>query len=302
MCKQIKYVLQTLKNDFGFAIFTNPQQFKAALADTPIVSDAKKIRNLLNIAIDNMKAYSRLESALAGNNPFIIDNLVSEMVNDCWPERSSAQIAIECIAELLGYNFKPSINESENTSKIAKSSSTNTAPVVLLSEGRWKTGDIIQFGSYNWRVLDVQNNKALILTEKIIEERAYNNEYKDVTWETCTLRKYLNNEFLSKFTGEDQRRIEETRIINRDNLKYGTKGGENTIDKVFILSLEEADKYFGDSGERIAKFGSEACWWWLRSPGNGRSAAYVRGGGDVLFGGSRVDYGGGVRPALWLRA
>jgi len=73
-------------------------------------------------------------------------------------------------------------------------------------------GGVIQFGGHDWRVLDVQNNRALIITENIIERRPYNVELDDVTWETSTLRRYLNGEFLQKFSREDQARIAETRI------------------------------------------------------------------------------------------
>jgi cell division septum initiation protein DivIVA len=185
-----------------------------------------------------------------------------------------------------------------------------------------RVGTIIQFGNYKWRVLDVQSDRALILTEDIIEKRKYNEEFTNVTWEECTLRKYLNDEFLQKFTKEQQRQIIETEISNPDNLWYGTEGGRDTKDKIFLLSLEEADRYFGDSGdyykekrrkrdvngkyiaaandgysfsnthdiERQAKYNNEACWWWLRSPGCSTSyAAGVITGGDVGVDGCGVN-------------
>jgi len=194
-------------------------------------------------------------------------------------------------------------------------------------------GNIISFGNYKWRVLDVQGGEALIITEDVIEKRPYNEKYSDVTWETCELRKYLNKKFLRKFTKEQQGQIIEKRIPNPRNLWYGTKGGNNTSDKIFLLSLEEADKYFGDSGDylnerrkkydngtwivvsyghgfsnshdsdRIVNYGSEACCWWLRSPGNcSNYATIVYAGGHVDVDGYGVTYAsGGVRPALWLK-
>jgi len=101
MREVIRQILQTLNGRFGAPIFTNPKQFKAALESVPIEAEAKKVRKLLNTAIDDMRAYSRLESAT--DNPFIIDNLVAEMVSDYWPEKATAQMAIECVAELLGH-------------------------------------------------------------------------------------------------------------------------------------------------------------------------------------------------------
>ena len=193
-------------------------------------------------------------------------------------------------------------------------------------------GDIIPFGGMDWRVLDVQGNKALIITENVIEQRPYNMEPKAATWETCTLRKYLNGELYAKFSKEDQERITETRISNPDNLWYGTKGGADTTDKVFLLSLEEVDKYFGDSGdylnknrkkyidgklvpandgfgfsnandsERIAKYDNKASFWWLRSPGLfsvGAACVYIDGY-VFVYGIGAIRDSGGVRPALYL--
>ncbi|MEG0774237.1 DUF6273 domain-containing protein, partial [Clostridium sp.] len=67
-----------------------------------------------------------------------------------------------------------------------------------------KIGSTLSFGSYNWRVLDIQNNVALIITEEIIDQRPYHNAYKDITWADCGLRKYLNGEFYDKFNATDK--------------------------------------------------------------------------------------------------
>jgi uncharacterized protein (TIGR02145 family) len=98
----IKQVLQTLNTHFVASIFSNPRQFKAALADVPIETDGKRIRNLLNIAMCEMKAYSRLESSLS-NNTFVVDNLSAELSSDFMIDVSAAKMVIESIAELLGY-------------------------------------------------------------------------------------------------------------------------------------------------------------------------------------------------------
>ena len=161
------------------------------------------------------------------------------------------------------------------------------------------------------------------------ESQVYNLDKKDVTWEWCTLRKYLNGEFLQKFTREEQDRIIKTTIHNPENLWYSTPGGNDTPDKIFLLSLEEVDGYFGNSGDyqhqrrkkddkcfsnahdtaRQIKYGDEVSWWWLRSPGSGlKYAAMAYCAGIVNVYGFHVDVcdgllvaqAGGVRPALWL--
>ncbi|MEG0775510.1 DUF6273 domain-containing protein, partial [Clostridium sp.] len=62
-----------------------------------------------------------------------------------------------------------------------------------------QVGDKIVLDRYEWRILDIQNNTALIITEDIIEQRPYHDAYKDITWADCALRKYLNGEFYDKF-------------------------------------------------------------------------------------------------------
>jgi hypothetical protein len=119
-----------------------------------------------------------------------------------------------------------------------------------------KIGALIPFGGYDWRVLDVQGDKALIITEDMVEQRQYHKEYAEITWETCDLREYLNGEFLSKL---DNSRIVPQTVQNTDNLWYGTNGGNDTKDMIFLLSLEEADRYFGNSGEYLGKIRKKYC-------------------------------------------
>ena len=114
---------------------------------------------------------------------------------------------------------------------------------------RLEVGDRIEFGGYEWRVLEVTGGRALILSENILEMKNYNNDYQDVTWESCDLRRYLNGDFYNSFTSAERKRIKETRVDNNDNPWYGTSGGRDTDDMVFLLSLEELVRYFGDSGE-----------------------------------------------------
>jgi hypothetical protein len=192
----------------------------------------------------------------------------------------------------------------------------------------------LSFGSYNWRVLDIQNNRALIITEDIIEQRPYHDAYKDITWADCGLRKYLNGEFYDKFNETDKSRIIPVINKNLDNQWYGSKGGADTQDSIFLLSLEEVCRYFGDSlskllnpgknqrywferkdennSKRKARLqGEKWCsWWWLRSPGRVNvKAVYIHGDGNIGIQGNNILKGnigdgkciGGVRPALWLK-
>jgi hypothetical protein len=110
---------------------------------------------------------------------------------------------------------------AKNWGKITLITAISTAAItmalVLFAKPARQIVDIIQFGGYNWRALDVQNGHALILSENVMEKKAYHKEYKAVTWETCDLRAYLNEEFINQFSAEDKARIAETRVTTNDN-------------------------------------------------------------------------------------
>lgn len=165
-----------------------------------------------------------------------------------------------------------------------------------------QVGDVVQFGDDQWRVLAKEGGKALLITEDAIGTRAYNKECADVTWENCTLRSYLNDEFYNGFDDNQKRAIAETKNSISDNPEYGTPGGGETTDKVFCLSIEEADEYFSSDDDRVARCNGDACPWWLRSPGSGAEyVAYVYDGGHVDTYGFYVDNAyRGVRPAVWV--
>lgn len=128
-----------------------------------------------------------------------------------------------------------------------------------------KINSLITFGPYNWRVLDIQNNAALIITENIIEQRSYHDTYKEITWADCALRKYLNGEFYDKFTEAEKSRIDLVINRNLDNEWYGSKGGEDTEDRIFLLSIEEVVcHYFGDSSSRLYNKGKNQRYWFER--------------------------------------
>jgi len=121
-------------------------------------------------------------------------------------------------------------------------------------------GGKFKFGKYDWYVLEKQNDKMLIITEKVIEKRAYHNQKGEIAWETCDMRKYLNGEFYDSFSESDRERIIEVVNGNPDNPWYGTNGGNPTIDKIFLLNIEEVLKYFGDSGQIKTRYMYPSPW------------------------------------------
>ena len=192
-----------------------------------------------------------------------------------------------------------------------------------------QVGDYVFFGSYEqdnntsngkeeieWLVLDVEDGKALVISKYALDCQPYNTLYTNVTWETCTLRNWLNGTFYnSAFSSGEKSNIVTSYLSAEDN--YGTDAGNSTNDKIFLLSISEAKKYFSLNSARQCKPTAYAkaqgtstsgfygnCLWWLRSPGYYQyDASYVLSDGfvdDRGFGDS-VYYGNyGVRPALWI--
>ena len=193
----------------------------------------------------------------------------------------------------------------------------------------YKVGETIEFGNYpqdkdgtekpiEWIVMKNEGNQVLLLSKYVLDAKSYNEGWEDVTWETSDIRQWLNTEFYTTaFNKAEKAKIQTSLIKNEDDSEYGTNGGNDTEDKVFLLSEKEADTLFSNDDERIAKATEYAeksgvyinesseekgAWWWLRSPGYySVYAAEVHGSGWVCRIGNDVDYsGGGVRPALHL--
>lgn len=159
-----------------------------------------------------------------------------------------------------------------------------------------KIGSIVKVGKYNWKVLDIEENKVFLLKKAALSKRAYSSASNNVTWETSTLRQYLNKDFLEGyFSAEEQKNILQTNVKNSTNAAYGTDGGKDTLDYLFLLSIDEAQKY-------KSVFEGYKGTSWLRTPGgNPDSAAFIGQKGLIM------DYGYTVTsnefkaiPAMWF--
>lgn len=187
-------------------------------------------------------------------------------------------------------------------------------------------GCTIEFGHYfmtndnhkaplEWRVLDIQERRALITTIYGIDANRYNQTPGPAVWQSSSMRLWLNNEFLNiAFTNAEKNAILKAELINNDNTVYITENGTNTVDRVFLLSIYEANTYFKNDEDRIlyptelavsqgvyvAENGG--CWWWLRSPGSMNSyAADVDYGGDIdSYGSDKYEGINAIRPAMWV--
>ena len=184
--------------------------------------------------------------------------------------------------------------------------------------GYWEQDDDDSNGEerIEWQIVDIQDDKLLLVSKCGLVSKQYHDKdfNQPVQWADCTLRKWLNEDFIKKaFNGAIRRKIAETTVKGTVNSQYGTKTGADTVDKIFLLSAEEVEKYFPWEEQRISMaslqviFNSNVSdtygrgYWWLRTAGahEGR-AAYVRSLGSIMYDGHNVYRTRSVRPAMWL--
>lgn len=208
---------------------------------------------------------------------------------------------------------------------------------------KFAVGSYVTFGEYpqtaegedmtpiEWRVLARDGNKALLISRYGLDVQPYNSEKTDVTWETCTLRTWLNNTFFNKaFTSAEQATILTTTVYNfwtEGNTEWESGGGNTTQDRIFLLSYEEANQYLqvkyrqgiGDNNRasRVTPTeyalargaytqdyktpeGADAGWWWLRSPGREQRHAAIVNHNGFLFYNVVSSTSGLVRPVMWI--
>lgn len=232
----------------------------------------------------------------------------------------NSRAACKLLAELSDYKdsaeLLDSLIEKDNTLAIFGAEIGETVTM-----GTYEQDGNTESGSekIEWYVIERTDNKVLLLSKYALDCVPYNDEYVEVTWAECTLRAWLNNDFISAaFTEEEASRIKTTSLVNHDSPTYrNSKGGKNTKDKVFVFSINEANYYLTNpeimAAQPTAYAISEGvyrnaesynCWWWLRSPGsdNRRAArADINTGNGVSKIGHYVNYNDhGVRPAMWV--
>ena len=178
---------------------------------------------------------------------------------------------------------------------------------VTIKFGRYPQASKNENALIEWLVLKNDGSKALLISKYALDCQRYNTSGTDITWETCTLRRWLNGTFISNaFSHEEQAMILST-----------TTESANKKDRVFLLSMDEAWEYFSSDSTRQCqgtaycyaqgayKTGNGHCAWWLRSPVcYSGQAAYVYDGNLRSYYGEYSCYVDNddiaVRPALWI--
>ncbi len=221
---------------------------------------------------------------------------------------------------------------------------SGSAPVDLAKADQLSKGDVVRFGTFEqdgdtsdgpeaieWIVLDVMPGddsqmKALLLSRCVLQAIPLHNVYEDITWDQCSLRTWLNEEFYPEaFTDEEKEKILLSDNENNPNPSLEPHGCGVTQDYAYVLSLEEAKAYLRtdedrsligaadtteyavikhlETGDETTEDAGKACWW-LRTPGVYQySAAFVDRDGTIFENGAIANHETycGVRPALWVK-
>ena len=252
-------------------------------------------------------------------------------------------LALAAIAFIIGRNLGTDKNSKTDTQpKVEETSETTEQSVAEEEEAanvaddrvpdldNLHVGGSCSLGAYEqdndtgngeeliqWKVLDQEGDSYLLISDKVLDCVAFNKMDEEVTWETCDLRQWLNEEFyLQAFNDEEREKIKRSTVTAHRNPEFDTDPGNDTEDYVFTLSIPEAKTYFDSKEDRNCKptvyavengvftnYNEDGnARWWLRTPGHNQYVA-----SDVYRAGS-LDYEGekvydnqlGVRPAMWV--
>ena len=186
-----------------------------------------------------------------------------------------------------------------------------------------EVGDNVIFGKYSnndsekepikWRVLKKEEDRVLVISEYSLGQQPYDKSASHATWETCSLRKWLNDKFYkSAFSKTEQNYILTSNVTADKNPYHDTDPGKDTMDKVFLLSTTEVEEYFKDDNDRIL-YDSDSYFrdeedWWLRTPGEEElEVTVVTDSGHfyswpLTYGdqGEKQLHELDIRPAMWI--
>lgn len=210
---------------------------------------------------------------------------------------------------LNGLNYKDS---KEKLNNIKKKLSQNS-----------EVGSVVAFGMYEqdndksngkedilWQILAKENNKLLLISCQVLDYKPYNTDSKFTTWEKSSLRKWLNKDFLNTaFTKKEQAKIQNSYVPADKNPECDINPGNATNDKIFLLSITEADKYFYssfggmcDATKYTIAQSSYLTATWLRTPSVVPGCvAFISVDGSInIYSRCNINKKLGVRPAMWI--
>jgi len=291
----------------------------------------------------NQSVYDEAAAAMAAGNwdtALEIYSMLDDraMMKECWYQRAQALAsagkyaeAAEQYGSIIGYKdaadqyIRMQAQLSVNNSYAVGSTVTlGQYPISVQKNGDSWT---ITSAPIEWTVLAVEDGKALLITKNAIDSQIYGSlgevseEESDepltlVTWSASSLRAWLNSDFYAAaFTEQEASLILATSVKAERNPQFPVGPGVDTVDKVFILSMSELNKYFKNNEARLCKATDYAvrmrsagvndagyCWYWVRNPGkNAQFAAVVLRDGSLSYNGRMAnDMYVSVRPAMWI--
>ena len=168
----------------------------------------------------------------------------------------------------------------------------------------WEKGALVRFGKMNgeeivWRVLEEDGRSRLLMAEKPVAYLPYNTQRDHSNWSQCSLRRWLNKDFMEQcFTTQERMDVQLSVVRNDLDPRWKVENGPATRDKAFVFSREEMDEFYPTPEDR-------ACgeWYWLRGHGWSMLSPMA-----VYTDGTYYEYGVnknsdeiGVRPAMRVR-
>ena len=239
-------------------------------------------------------------------------------------------ISILCQNDKTNYAEKNDDKKSKSRTEVSEINRDETGESGCNDELELKSacrkGDIIKIGNYmgkpiEWLVLKVKNNIALIISKNVLDVMPYHDELLETSWEECSLRRYLNGEFIDKaFLDKEKILIHQVEIKNNYNNETDITRNDNVYDRVFCLSKYEVVTYFPDKYSRRADVTSHAKekvkrserkyfmskWsgtgnYWLRTLMDKKDyAMFVDYDGELMDTDVSNEWMVGIRPALWI--
>lgn len=255
---------------------------------------------------------------------------IADYDKSSWPTSDSDETDTAVKADLEDVLSKISIlekkkEEFQNLGFFARLSASDLKQRIMDLEQELR-GITIKLGNYKnknieWDILDFQENKVLLISRYSLERKPFNKGMGDSSWENCTLRKWLNNDFIkTAFTEGEIARIEESYVRAEKNPEHKYPDpGNSTEDRLFLLSANEVKKYYETESSRVCaptaylqkqgetgrlESGERCCRWWLRTPGQTTyDAACISHDGRILYDGFSKYFDDmiTVRPAMWIK-
>ena len=234
--------------------------------------------------------------------------------------------ALNAFKALTGYkDVNELLSSNKNLVSAARQEWLSTFKVIgnTVILGQYEQDNNSSNGKENieWIVLATEGNKSLLISKYALDCKPYNTKSGKTTWENCTLRGWLNQSFFNASFSSDERTMIPYVTISAEKKAGSTSNPNDTSDRVFLLSISEAEKYFKSNEDRICeptayaiaqgvlaykgnKVYTDTCEWWLRSLGSSAGKAIcvdTDGSIDSVFNQSTVGYDHiAIRPAVWI--